>query len=57
MPESIAAPVKEGQEIGKVRLLLEGKTVAELPAVAAREVRLPGILEGFTSLLENWKIR
>lgn len=57
LPESIAAPVKEGQEIGKVRLLLEGKTVAELPAVAAREVRLPGILEGFTSLLENWKIR
>ena len=57
LPESIAAPVREGQEIGKVRLLLEGKTVAELPAVAAREVRLPGILEGFTSLLENWKIR
>ncbi len=57
LPESLTAPVREGQEIGKVCLLLEGKTVAELPAVAAREVRLPGILEGFTSLLENWKIR
>ena len=54
LPESVAAPVRAGQELGTVRVLLNGRPVAELPAVAAQEVRLPGLLEGFKRLLENW---
>lgn len=56
LPESVQAPVKAGQEIGKIRLLLDGRPVAELPAVAAGEVRLPGMLEGLRRMLENWRM-
>lgn len=55
LPESIAAPIEAGAEIGTVRVLLDGQIVAELPAVAATEVRLPGFLEGFWRLFENWR--
>lgn len=55
LPETLNAPVRAGQEIGEVRLLLDGRTIATLPAVAAQDVRLPGILEGFVRLMENWR--
>ena len=55
LPEALNAPVQAGQEIGEVRLLLDGRTIATLPAVAAQDVRLPGILEGFVRLMENWR--
>lgn len=55
LPESVAAPFAAGTEIGTVRVLLDGQIVAELPAVAASDVRLPGLLEGFWRLFENWQ--
>lgn len=55
LPEFLQAPLTEGQEIGRVRILLDGQMVADLPAVAAQGVRLPGIMEGFLRLFENWK--
>lgn len=54
LPESLTAPVEAGQEIGTVRLLLDGKVVARLPAVAAQASRLPGLLEGFLKIMESW---
>lgn len=53
--ESVTAPVRAGQELGTVRILLGDQVVAQVPAVAAREVRLPGLLEGLFRLLENWR--
>lgn len=55
LPESLAAPVKKGQEIGKIKVLLDGMIVAELRAVAAQDAALPGFLEGFSKILEYWK--
>lgn len=55
LPESITAPVQAGDELGMVRVLLNGQIVAELPAVAAQNVGLPGLLEGFSRLLEHWR--
>ena len=55
LPEFMTAPVKAGEPLGTVRVLLAGKRIAELPAVAAQEVRLPGMLEGFFRLWENWR--
>ena len=55
LPEALSAPLAAGQEIGKVRVLLDGKLVAELPAVTAQAVRLPGLLEGFVRLWEQWR--
>jgi D-alanyl-D-alanine carboxypeptidase (penicillin-binding protein 5/6) len=53
LPECVTAPVKAGEPLGTVRVLLAGKRVAELPAVAAQDVRLPGLLEGFFRLWEH----
>jgi len=53
--ESVPAPVKAGDPLGTVRVLLNGQAVAELPAVAAQDVGLPGLLEGFRRLFANWK--
>lgn len=55
LPQSVGAPVKKGDEIGEIRLLLEGKVIASLPAVAAEDVRMPGVLEGLFRILESWK--
>ena len=55
LTESVSAPVHAGDALGTVYVLLGGKRVAELPAVAAQDVRLPGMLEGFLRLFENWR--
>lgn len=55
LPESVTAPVHAGDPLGTVHVLLSGKRIAELPAVAAQDVRLPGMLEGMMRLYENWR--
>lgn len=55
LPESLTAPVQKGQPIGEVNILLNNALIATLPAVAAENVPLPGMLDGFTRLFENWK--
>lgn len=55
LPDSLSAPVRAGEEIGTVRLFLGEQPVADIPAVAAQSVRLPGLLEGFLRLFENWR--
>ena len=55
LAESIPAPVHAGDPLGTVQVLLDGKVIARIPAVAAQDVRLPGLLEGFYRLMENWR--
>ena len=55
LPESIQAPMAAGTRVGTARVLLDGAVVAELPAVLAQEVRLPGLLEGFLRIREQWR--
>ena len=55
LPEYVTAPVQAGDSLGTVWVLLSGKRIAQLPAVAAQDVRLPGMLEGFMRLFENWR--
>ena len=55
LPESLAAPIAAGDEVGTVRVLLGEAIVAEIPAVAAQDARLPGLMEGFLRLFENWR--
>lgn len=38
LPESVAAPVEAGQRLGTLRLTVDGKTLAEVPLVAAAPV-------------------
>ena len=55
LPQSIEAPMPAGETIGTIQVLLGGAMIAELPAVLAEDVRLPGFLEGFLRILENWR--
>lgn len=55
LPESIEAPQMAGTRVGDVRVLLDGQAVAELPAVLAQDVRLPGFLEGLLLMLDHWR--
>ena len=55
LPETLIAPVEKGQEVGQVQVLLHGEVIAALPAVAAEDVPLPGMLDGITRLWDNWK--
>lgn len=53
--ESVQAPVQAGDVLGEIRVLLSGQVVAQVPAIAAENVPLPGFLDGVTRLLRNWK--
>lgn len=55
LPEAVQAPLAAGTQIGSARVLLDGQAVAELPAVTAEEVRLPGYLEGFLRIRDLWR--
>lgn len=55
LPQEIHAPVMAGDTLGMVRVLLSGKVIARLPAVAASDVPMPGFLEGFFRMLQNWR--
>lgn len=54
LPESIQAPMDKGTQVGTIQVLLEGRIVAELPAVLSQDVRLPGYLEGFFRIRDHW---
>ena len=55
LPEEVDAPVKQGDTLGVVRVLLNGEIIAKLPAVASEDVGMPGLLEGFVRLFANWR--
>ena len=55
LPAEVSAPVQQGDTLGVVRVLLNGEIIAKLPAVAAEDVGMPGLLEGFVRLFANWR--
>lgn len=54
LPAEVPAPVREGDVLGLVRVKLGGSVVAKLPAVAAADVGMPGLLEALMKLFQNW---
>lgn len=55
LPEEVNAPVKQGDTLGVVRVMMNGQIIAKLPAVASEDVGMPGLLEGFVRLFANWR--
>lgn len=55
LPEMVDAPVHEGDVLGMVRVKLGESVVARLPAVAAADVGMPGLLEGLKQVLDHWR--
>lgn len=56
LPESVDAPVREGDWIGEVHVLLGGEKVATVEAVAAETVEMPGMLDALLRILHGWRI-
>ena len=55
LPEKVEAPLKAGDALGLIRVKLGGRVVARLAAVAAEDVGMPGLVEGFLRVLTNWR--
>ena len=55
LPAEVPAPVRAGDTLGMIRVKLDGSVIARLPAVAAEDVGMPGLLEGFFRVLNNWR--
>lgn len=55
LPQSITAPMQQGDAVGEIHVLLDGRQIASLPAVLSEDVRLPGFIEGFVRILKGWQ--
>lgn len=55
LPEEVDAPVQEGDALGMVRVKLGESVVAKLPAVAAADVEMPGLLAGWMAIWRLWR--
>ena len=55
LPDYADAPVQQGDILGTVNVLLEGRVIAKLNCVAAADVPRPGFIEGLYRILNNWR--
>lgn len=53
LPSELEAPVKKGEQIGKIHLSLDGKEVGVIPLTAADDVVKINFFSSFLSLLES----
>lgn len=51
---NIKAPIKKGEELGKLVLLKEGKEVLNVPLIAEKDVKKINIYDGILKILKNW---
>ena len=56
LPEAVEAPVAAGQEVGGVEVVVDGRAVARIPVVAAREVTAKGLKNALQRVLRLWKL-
>jgi len=50
----IKAPIKKGQELGKLILLKDGKEFLSVPLVADRDVKKLSLYDGLLKIFKNW---
>lgn len=54
LPESVAAPVAEGTAVGSVTVSLDGRTLAQVPVLAAEGVEARGLKSGVARFWRLW---
>jgi serine-type D-Ala-D-Ala carboxypeptidase (penicillin-binding protein 5/6) len=54
VPRQLVAPIKKGQAIGKLRVSLDGKVIAERPLVALQAVEEAGFFGRLWDELGMW---
>lgn len=55
LPDYADAPIVQGDVLGLVNVLLDGRVIAKLNCVAAADVPRPGFIEGLYRILNNWR--
>ena len=55
LPESVHAPVMQGDVIGTAHVLLGERVIARLNCIAASDVPRPGFIEGLYRILDAWR--
>ena len=56
LPEAVEAPVAAGQEVGGVEVVVDGRAVARIPVLAAREVTAKGLKNALSRVLRAWEL-
>ncbi len=54
IPDSLEAPIKKGQEIGKMMAVIDGKAVASVPIVATNDVEQSGFVSRMWQHVVRW---
>jgi D-alanyl-D-alanine carboxypeptidase (penicillin-binding protein 5/6) len=54
IPESIEAPIKKGQKIGKMLAVIDGKAVASVPIVATTDIEQSGFMSRMWQHVVRW---
>lgn len=54
IPESLEAPIKKGQEIGKMLAVIDGKAVASVPIVATSDIEQAGFISRMWENVVRW---
>ncbi len=54
IPDSIEAPIKKGQQIGKMMAVIDGKAVASVPIVATSDVEQSGFVSRMWQHVVRW---
>jgi len=56
LPESVEAPIRYGEVVGSVDVVVENRVIARIPVVATHEVASKGFGNALRRILENWSI-
>lgn len=54
IPESLEAPIKKGQEIGKMMAVIDGKAVASVPVIATSDIEQSGFFSRTWQHIVRW---
>ena len=54
VPESLEAPIKKGQEIGKMLAVIDGKAVASVPIIATSDIEQAGFISRMWEHVTRW---
>ncbi|MBP3946781.1 D-alanyl-D-alanine carboxypeptidase family protein [Psychrobacter sp. K31L] len=54
IPESLEAPIKKGQEVGKLMAIIDGKAVASVPIIATNDVEQSGFMSRMWQHAVRW---
>ena len=54
IPESLEAPIKKGQEVGKMMAVIDGKAVASVPIIATNDIGQSGFMSRTWEHIVRW---